>query len=156
MRTTSKLLIATTAVLSMLGATAAAAAPAGPPADTGKPFQVQLEPEQEIAPFTGVEDASGDVSLRLNPGQGQVCVDGVIDGFEPALVHIHKGPAGSNGPVVVNFTEIDDNVFAGCVDVDRQLVRDIIRNPADYYVNTHLGALGTPEFFEGVRGQLSR
>jgi hypothetical protein len=152
MRST-KLLIAATAALSMFGASAAAAAPA----NTGKPVQVQLQPEQEVGDFSGVEGASGDVSLRLNPGQGQVCVDGVIDGFDPALAHIHEAPAGSNGPVVVGFDAlIDGSGFAGCVDVDRQLVRDIIRNPSDYYVNVHLGGGGTPEFFEGVRGQLSR
>jgi hypothetical protein len=150
-----KLLIAATAALSMFGATAAVAAPAT--ANTGKPIQVQLQPEQEVGDFSGVEGASGDVSLRLNPGQGQVCVDGVIDGFDPALAHIHEAPAGSNGPVVVGFDAlIDGSSFAGCVDVDRQLVRDIIRNPSDYYVNVHLGGGGTPEFFEGVRGQLSR
>ncbi len=148
-----KLLIAATAALSMFGATAAVAAPA----NTGKPIQVHLQPEQEEVPFSGVEGASGDVSLRLNPGQGQVCVDGIIDGFDPALAHIHEAPAGSNGGVVVGFDAlVDGNGFSGCVDVERQLVRDIIRNPSNYYVNVHLGDVGTDDFFKGVRGQLSR
>lgn len=158
MRST-KLLIAAAAALAMIGGTAAG------PADTGKPVQVELQPEQEVGDFTGVEGASGEVSLRLNPGQNQVCVDGVIDGFVPALAHIHEAPAGANGPVVVELSGlIDDNTIQGCVEVERSQIRDILTDPADYYVNVHvdvpLDAAPTPDnspgFFEGVRGQLSR
>jgi hypothetical protein len=158
MRST-KLLVAAAAALALVGSTAAGPAntASNGSQNTGKPFQVQLDPEQEVGDFSGVEDASGDVSLRLNPGQGQICVDGVIDGFDPALAHIHEAPAGQNGAVVVGFdTLIDGDGFEGCVEVDRDLVRDIIKSPADYYVNVHLGGGGTPEFFQGVRGQLSR
>ena len=161
MRST-KLLVAAAAALAMIGSTAAG------PADTGKPFQVQLQPEQEVAPFTGADGASGDISLRLNPGQRQICVDGSFDGFGadgPALAHIHEAPAGDNGDVVVDFTHlIDGDTIQGCVDVERAQVRDIVKDPADYYVNVHVDvpqdAAPTPDnspgFFEGVRGQLSR
>ena len=157
MRST-KLLVAAAAALAMIGGTAAG--PATGPADTGKPFEVQLQPEQEVGDFSGADGASGDISLRLNPGQRQICVDGSFDGFGadgPALAHIHEAPAGENGPVVVELSGLlDDNTIQGCVDVERSLVRDILTDPADYYVNVHVDVPGTPGFFEGVRGQLSR
>ncbi len=161
MRST-KLLAAAAAALAMIGSTAAG------PANTGKPFEVQLQPEQEIAPFTGADGASGDISLRLNPGQNQICVDGSFDGFGedgPALAHIHEAPAGANGPVVVQLSDLlGGNAIQGCVDVERDQVRDIITDPADYYVNVHVDVpqdaaptpANSPGFFEGVRGQLNR
>jgi hypothetical protein len=157
MRST-KILVAAAAALAMIGSTAAG--PANGPANTGKPFEIQLQPEQEVGDFSGAAGASGDISLRLNPGQQQICVDGSFDGFGddgPALAHIHEAPAGRNGPVVVELSGLlDDNTIQGCVDVERAQVRDILTNPADYYVNVHVGDTPDTGFFEGVRGQLSR
>jgi hypothetical protein len=154
MRST-KLLIAATAALSMFGATAAAAAPAT--ANTGKPIQVQLQPEQEVGDFSGVEGASVTCRFGSTPVRARSVSTASSTGSTRRWHTSTRRPAGSNGPVVVGFDAlIDGSGFAGCVDVDRQLVRDIIRNPSDYYVNVHLGGGGTPEFFEGVRGQLSR
>jgi hypothetical protein len=161
MRST-KLLVAAAAALAMIGSTAAG------PANTGKPFEVQLQPEQEVAPFTGAEGASGDISLRLNPGQKQICVDGGFDGFGqdgPALAHIHEAPTGDNGPVVVELSGLlHGNTIQGCVEIEREQIRDILTDPADYYLNVHVDVPqdaapspdNSPGFFEGVRGQLSR
>jgi CHRD domain len=75
----------------------------------------------------------------------------------PFAGHIHSGAAGVNGPIVVPFftTPVPDTVFAvdGCIHgVDAALVKDIRKNPDQYYVNLH-----TPDFPAGaVRGQLHR
>ena len=58
--------------------------------------------------------------------------------------HIHKGPAGVAGPIVVhlldNFSpdrlETDDDI-KGCVNVDPDLLGDIVAHPDQYYVNLH-------------------
>lgn len=142
---------ALTAVLALLGALAAA------PAGTGRPVDVRLEPGQEVAPFAGVDGAAGAVRLRLNPGQQQVCVDGAVDGFDPALAHIHKGAAGTNGPVVVSFDALlEGRRLSGCVPADRALIRELLTSPEEYYVNVHQGGPSTEAFFRGVRGQLGR
>lgn len=140
------------AVLALAFATAPAFAD-----DGGVKLSAQLTGAQE-APGPGDPDASGSASLRLNPGKGEVCFDvswANVDG-EVFASHIHVAPAGSPGPIVVTlFTGSFGGTgsMSGCVEADRDLIKAIIQNPADYYVNVH----STPDFPAGaVRGQLSK
>jgi hypothetical protein len=84
----------------------------------------------------------------VNPGQGIICYDvSAMSIGEVTGVHIHEAPAGVNGPVVVGLT-----FGSGCVTVDRDLAKDILKNPSDYYINVH-----TAEFPAGaIRGQLNK
>ena len=55
-------------------------------------------------------------------------------------------------PVVLGLQPPTDGSSGGCVEVGRTLAKDILKNPADYYVNVH-----NAEFPAGaLRGQLSR
>jgi hypothetical protein len=65
--------------------------------------------------------------------------------------HIHEGPAGVNGDIVVTLSPPDANgVSQGCADVEPDLFLAIGSNPAGYYVNVH-----NSEFPSGaMRGQL--
>ena len=69
----------------------------------------------------------------------------------PVAAHIHRGRAGTNGPVVVPFESEEDGIFQGCAnDVDATLIAQIRNNPGNFYVNVH-----TADFPGGaVRGQL--
>jgi hypothetical protein len=125
--------------------------------DAGRPFTTALTGAAE-APNPGDPDASGMASLRLNPGQGEVCFDiswADVDG-EVFASHIHVGPAGQAGPIVVTlFTGSfgGTGTVSNCVSADRDLLRAILLNPENYYVNVH----SRPNFPGGaVRGQLSR
>ena len=71
----------------------------------------------------------------------------------PTDAHIHKGSPTEAGPVVVPLFDENSVRERGCIDgVDRDLLRDIKRNPSDYYVNIH-----NADFEAGaIRGQLSR
>lgn len=124
--------------------------------DGGRPFATTLTGANEV-PGPGDPDASGTASLRLNPGKGEVCFDlawAEIDGTVTAA-HIHVGPAGVAGPVVVplfsgSFSGTDS--ASACVSADRDLLLAIIQNPENYYVNVH-----STVFPAGaVRGQLSK
>jgi hypothetical protein len=123
--------------------------------DGGRPFTTALSGAAEV-PGPGDPDAAGTASLRLNPGQGEVCLDiswADVDG-EVFAGHIHAGTADVAGPVVVTlFTGAfagTDSV-SGCVTADRALILEIIQNPENYYVNVH----SRPNFPGGaVRGQL--
>jgi hypothetical protein len=141
------------AVVALLVAALGLAALA-PADDGGRKFTTTLTGAEE-APGPGDPDATGFASLRLNPGQSEVCheiswagVDGTV-----SAGHIHVGPAGSAGPVVVTlFTGSfagTDSVSA-CVSADRELILAIMQNPTNYYVNVHSSV------FPGgaVRGQL--
>ncbi|RJL29974.1 CHRD domain-containing protein [Bailinhaonella thermotolerans] len=76
----------------------------------------------------------------------------------PTVGHLHRAPAGSNGPVVADLFAAEKglppsiNGLSGIVEVPPALVKRVNANPANYYTNLH-----TAEFPGGaVRGQLSR
>ena len=109
-------------------------------------------------------------------GRGEVYVFGIdgdpktlcyvltVDKIGPATAaHIHEGPAGSNGPVVVNLARPTDGDAADCLTEGEILpsgapafptgetVAEILANPAAYYVNVH-----NDDYPAGaIRGQLT-
>ena len=70
-----------------------------------------------------------------------------------SMAHIHKAPAGANGPVAVPLATPDAaGKSSGCATVGAPVVADILANPGGYYVNVHNG-----EHPGGaIRGQLSK
>lgn len=139
-------MMALAAVAAILGSTAVAAQES-----TGKPFDVTLNGESEV-PGPGDQDGKGTATIRINPGQQQLCYTLTVTDIQAATAaHIHEAPVGEAGGVVVNL-QFSGTSNETCIEVSRDLARDIIRNPADYYVNVH-----NAEFPDGaVRGQLSR
>ncbi len=88
-----------------------------------------------------------------------LCYVLTVDKIDTAMAaHIHKGAAGTNGPVVVNLAAPGDGDAADCLTEGEmgkfngaQTVADILANPEDYYVNVH-----NAEYPNGaIRGQLS-
>ncbi|MER5645614.1 CHRD domain-containing protein [Streptosporangium sp. NPDC002524] len=74
----------------------------------------------------------------------------------PSAFHIHKGKAGTNGPVVIDLLSngrIRGNTSFGSVVVkDSGLLKGIRSNPRNWYANLH-----TKQFPDGaVRGQLTK
>jgi hypothetical protein len=118
----------------------------------GRPFTTSLSGASEVP--TGDPDATGTATVWVNAGTGTVCYDwSVTNAATPIFAaHIHHGVVGVAGPVVVPLPPTGPSSGTGCtVGVDRDLALDIIRHPADYYVNTH-----NAEFPTGAaRGQLS-
>lgn len=121
----------------------------------GRTLTTSLTGAEEV-PGPGDEDATGRARITLNQGSGTVCfrlawaeVDGTV-----VAAHIHEAPAGEAGDVVVTLIEGEyagTDVQSGCITgVERALIKDIRKNPADYYINVH-----STEFPKGaVRGQL--
>lgn len=136
------------------------------PGKGGRPLETAMTGDAEV-PGPGHPDAVGSVLLRLNPGQEEVCFFIEFEGIDPEdehdwirAGHIHVGAADVAGPVVVNFgvvgrVPVDEEgrgYIVGCVTASRELIRDIIQNPEDYYVNLH-----SANFPGGaIRGQLSK
>jgi hypothetical protein len=105
----------------------------------GQPFVTTLEGENEV-PVTGDLDGTGTAALTLNRGTGEVCWSISVSGIAlPATAaHIHEAPVGDPGDVVVTLGAPGaDGTAAGCTTADRELVKDIAKNPTEYYVNVH-------------------
>ena len=119
-------------------------------------FFVTLDGQQEFSAGgvagAGDLDAVGSAQITIDTDTDEVCVDVFIDNSEDLiLMHIHRGAAGTNGPVVVDFAvgptsppEVDKCVPGGAV------TDEIAANPLGFYLNAH-----TATFPAGaVRGQL--
>lgn len=114
-------------------------------------FPIKLLGSNEVEP-PGDPNGSGNALVVVLPADLQVCIGARVRNTAPLTVaHIHQAPAGSNGPVVVDFTTlIRGNEVRGCVSVEPGLLQSIRSNPAGFYVNVH-----SEEFPRGaVRGQL--
>ncbi len=118
----------------------------------GRTFSTTMTGAAEV-PGPGDPDGSGTATLRLNPGQEEICYELTVSGVAPIrAAHIHVGTANVAGPVVVPLTPPTDNSFSGCVTADRDLILAIIQTPEQYYVNVH-----NAEYPAGaLRGQLGR
>lgn len=67
----------------------------------------------------------------------------------PTMAHIHRGAAGTNGPVVIGF-DVNTLSNGSAAGVDQALINEIVANPSGFYVNVH-----NAEFPNGaIRGQL--
>jgi CHRD domain-containing protein len=141
-------------ILTALGMICALILPGTASAHGGHHLSATLSGASEV-PGPGDPDGVGATALSLNPGHGRVCFRFHVSGITlPATAaHIHQGPAGVAGPIVVTLTPPDaTGNSAGCTFASREVVVEIIRNPSAYYVNVH-----TTDYPGGaVRGQLGR
>ncbi len=96
---------------------------------------------------------SGSATVSVDTDKSEVCYTLTVAGLStPAtMAHIHKAPAGSNGPVAVPLASPANGSAEGCASVAKDVAEAIVASPGDYYVNVHTSA------FRGgaVRGQLS-
>lgn len=118
----------------------------------GRPLSTTLTGAAEI-PGPGDPDGSGEVFMTLNYGQGEICYQLSVSDIAPATAaHIHVGPAGVAGPVVVGLVAPTSGVSSACASVDRDLIKAITHDPSNYYVNVH----NAPFPAGAIRGQLSK
>ena len=140
------------AIVALAVAGPASAAKLGGAEQGGRQLTTTLTGEQEV-PVPGDPDGIGFATVTVNPGQGLVCYELSVSDIVPAAAaHIHEAPPGEAGPVVVTLEPPTNGSSDGCVEVDRAEAKDILKNPADYYVNVH-----NAEYPAGaLRGQLSK
>ena len=101
--------------------------------------------------------ASGTAKVRLDRAKKKVCFTIRVRNVQDVVAaHIHKGGKSvASGPIVVTFLHgpAAGSKFTGCENnVQRGVIRAILRRPRRYYVNVH-----SMEFAGGeVRGQLHK
>jgi hypothetical protein len=130
---------------------AAATGSAGQSAGAWAKYTARLTGAAEVG--GGDPDGSGTASVRTRGTE--VCYDLRWSGVDVTMAHIHKGGAGKNGDVVVNFfageSPLDATSKSGCVQASAEVVKAIAARPDWYYVNLH-----SPDLPKGaVRGQLA-
>ena len=110
-------------------------------------MQVALAGAQEVPPVTTSASASGTIAVAAD-----LAISGSINttGVEGTMAHIHKAPAGQNGPVVVPMVKTADNVWsipagAKLTEAQYQDLKD-----GNLYINVHSAAHKGGE----IRGQL--
>jgi len=129
-------------ILALLSLTAVAAG--------GQPLTVTMSGAAE-RPGPGDPDGTGTASFTFNRGLGEVCFWLSVSNIAPATAaHIHRAPTTVAGPVVIPLTAPTSGTSSGCISADQELIKDIAKNPENYYVNVH-----NAEFPAGaVRAQL--
>lgn len=106
----------------------------------------------DAAPDPADPDGSGTASITLDEANDEVCWEITVEGIEAATAaHIHRGAAGTAGPVVVPLSAPETGSSDGCAEADSELIEEILATPSEFYVNVH-----NEEFPGGaIRGQLS-
>lgn len=119
-------------------------------------FVADLTGDTEV-PGPGDPDGSGRIEIE-SAVNGEWCIDMVATGLSASVTdsHIHFGPAGNSGDVVIPIgeptssdgdTDTWDDV---CVTVEDSLVAEILDAPEAFYANVHTG-----DYAGGaIRGQL--
>jgi hypothetical protein len=104
-------------------------------------------------PGPGDPDGGGTVQVTLNTDKNEVCYDLTVTKIDEATAaHIHEGAVDKDGPVKVGLDAPKGGSAKGCKTADAAVVKDIMANPANYYVNIHNAAY--PQ--GAVRGQLAK
>src|SRR4029450_13030356 len=109
-------------------------------------FTIQLSGAAEVcptAPGTCGGPGTGTATITIDRNARTLCytISTQNVGLPLLAAHIHEAPVGEAGPVVVPlFTQPINAATVGptCLtNLDKNLLKDIIRNPQDYYVNVH-------------------
>jgi hypothetical protein len=104
-------------------------------------------------PGPGDNDGGGTIQVTINPDKNEVCYELTVTKIDEATAaHIHEGAVGKDGPVKVGLDAPKGGSAKGCKTADAAVVKEIMANPANYYVNVHNGAYPKG----AVRGQLAK
>lgn len=97
----------------------------------------------------GASAGRGTATVTLNTRSGRACWRLTVSGIDkPLSAHIHQGPVGKVGQVVIPLG--DRFSRKGCVLSVPRVLRRVAAAPAGYYVDVH-----TTKFLDGaIRGQV--
>lgn len=144
-RTAVSAALVTTALAGVVASTLPGSAASGSRGDHRVNLGAVLVGGNEVS--EGDPDGYGFANVRVRGAE--VCWRITVKAVAPILAaHIHAGPAGVAGPVVVPLEPFE----RGCTEAPRRAARFIAEHPGEFYVNVH-----NADFPAGaLRGQLLR
>jgi len=105
----------------------------------GRPLAAVLLGPNEVPPAPS--SSQGMATITINLGQSELCY--VVDFTTSETViaaHIHHAPAGVAAPPIIPLNTPVAGSSSGCTQVEQGLLKDILQNPEQYYVNVHTTA----------------
>jgi hypothetical protein len=90
-------------------------------------------------PNPGDPDGVGRATVTINSVGNQLCVALQFTNIDlPSTgFHIHNGPAGTAGAIVVPFAVPTSNQSFQCVQIGNELLSSLVANPSNFYINIH-------------------
>lgn len=118
----------------------------------GDTYKATLLGSNEVGP--GDPDGYARAEVTVTDELDQICYDvNGIRGLDTiTAMHIHRGRAGTNGPVVFPFTKANEGGWKGCKNRAEWTENAIERDWSNYYVNIHTTAYPNG----AIRGQLTK
>ncbi|PYQ26363.1 MAG: hypothetical protein DMF56_24735 [Acidobacteria bacterium] len=121
-------------------------------------YAAELRPSNEVPPAAS-STAVGGAFVTFDPANATLAWEVNTSGIAvPLLSHIHRGAAGTNGPVIINFAtsaaQIPNGRTKGTQSIATLSQADqtnLVSAPAGFYVNVHSTAFPGGE----IRGQLT-
>ncbi|EAQ28794.1 CHRD [Erythrobacter sp. NAP1] len=117
---------------------------------TSTTYTVELTGANEV--HQGDRDGSGTAEISFSDELTRVCWDlNDLENLGPITgAHIHRGAAGTDGPVVLAFSQATEGGWRGCSSDTDWVQPAFDEGLQNYYVNVH-----TAEYPKGaIRGQL--
>jgi hypothetical protein len=108
---------------------------------------VALTGDQEVPPVKTA--ATGTATIKVGEDKS-VSVLVKTSGITAIAAHIHTGAAGTNGPVIVPFTKVDDNTWTAAPTAKFTDEQYAMYKAGNTYVNVHSAANKGGE----IRGQI--
>lgn len=116
------------------------------PSDLSEPVAINVMMSDAL----GTSSSTGVAELRFQPETGEVCYNMTVEQMgAPFDGHIHVGPAGVKGGIVVDFGPLKNDAI-GCTTVSPGEVEAILADPANHYAELH-----DPSGDFTIRAQLS-
>ena len=110
--------------------------------------QVRLYGSSEVPPVTTQAYGTGVVNIAT---ERSVTVTLSVVGMAPTMAHIHEGPAGANGPVIVPLVKVGDAGFASADGAKMTESQYAAYKAGNTYLNVHSAKFPGGE----VRSQLA-
>jgi hypothetical protein len=102
----------------------------------GRPLTAVLLGPNEVPPAPST--SHGTATITINLGQAELCYVIEFTTTETVIAaHVHHAPAGVAAPPLIPLNAPVAGSSSGCKEVDQGLLKDILQNPEQYYVNVH-------------------